>query len=273
MHTALIDAAKSLRQAQSTGQPCEPVRELIARAHAEDSEADPVAMAYAVQQYNTRLAIEQGRRKVGFKVGLTSHSVQQQLGVDQPDFGVLFADMARGDGVTIAAGDVLQPKVEAEIALVLENDLDHECHTMADLIRATAFALPAIEVVGSRIASWDIRLEDTIADNASSGLFVLGSNPVTLDRLDLVRCGMKMTCRGEPVSVGAGAACLENPLNAAMWLADTMVRFGEPLRAGDILLTGALGPMVTVTPGDIFRAEIQGLGSVTAAFAHASGEE
>lgn len=273
MHTALIEAAKRLRQAQVTGQPCEPVRELIARAQAENSSSDSVAMAYAVQQHNTQSAREQGRRQVGFKVGLTSHSVQQQLGVDQPDFGVLFADMARGDGEPIVAGDVLQPKVEAEIALVLEHDLNHERHTLADLIRATAFALPAIEVVGSRIANWDIRLEDTIADNASSGLFVLGSNPVTLDKLDLVRCGMKMICRGEPVSVGAGAACLDNPLNAAVWLADTMARFGEPLRAGDILLTGALGPMVAVTPGDVFRAEIQGLGGVTAAFAHASGEE
>lgn len=124
-------------------------------------------------------------------------------------------------------------------------------------------------MVGSRIANWDIRLVDTIADNASSGLFVLGSRPVTLDKLDLVRCGMSMTLRGEPVSVGAGAACMDNPLNAALWLADTMVRHGAPLRAGDILLTGALGPMVAVQPGDSFTAHIQGLGSVTAAFATA----
>lgn len=267
MHTALIEAAECLSQAQATGQPCKPVRELIARAQVEENAADPVALAYAVQQHNTRLARKQGRRQVGFKVGLTSRSVQQQLGVNQPDFGVLFADMAVGDGQPIAVDAVLQPKVEAEIALVLAHDLDHERHTLADLIRATAFALPAIEVVGSRIANWDIRLEDTIADNASSGCFVLGSRPVTLEALDLVRCGMKMTLRGEPVSVGAGAACLDNPLNAAVWLADTMARFGEPLRAGDILLTGALGPMVPAAAGDIFHAEIQGLGGVTAAFA------
>ncbi|CAH1042246.1 2-keto-4-pentenoate hydratase [Halomonas sp. TD01] len=267
MHTALIEAAERLSQAQATGQPCKPVRELIVRAQVEENAADPVALAYAVQQHNTRLAREQGRRQVGFKVGLTSRSVQQQLGVNQPDFGVLFADMAVGDGQPIAVGAVLQPKVEAEIALVLAHDLDHERHTLADLIRATAFALPAIEVVGSRIANWDIRLEDTIADNASSGCFVLGSRPVKLEALDLVRCGMKMTLRGEPVSVGAGAACLDNPLNAAVWLADTMARFGEPLRAGDILLTGALGPMVPAAAGDIFHAEIQGLGGVTAAFA------
>lgn len=266
MHAALIEAASRLRQAERGGQPCAPVRELIASALAADPCADPVALAYAVQQYNNSAAIEAGQRPVGRKIGLTSRAVQQQLGVDQPDFGQLFASMARGDDQPITWLDTQQPKVEAEIALVLEHDLCHERHTLADLIRATAFALPAIEVVGSRIAQWDIRLVDTIADNASSGLFVLGSRPVQLSQLDLVRCGMSMTRGGEPVSVGAGAACLGNPLNAAVWLADTMARLGTPLRAGDILLTGALGPMVAARPGDVFTAHIQGLGSVTAAF-------
>ncbi|WP_314524725.1 fumarylacetoacetate hydrolase family protein [uncultured Pseudomonas sp.] len=266
MHAALIEAASRLRQAERGGQPCAPVRELIASALAADPCADPVALAYAVQQYNNSAAIEAGQRPVGRKIGLTSRAVQQQLGVDQPDFGQLFASMARGDDQPITWLDTQQPKVEAEIALVLEHDLCHEHHTLADLIRATAFALPAIEVVGSRIAQWDIRLVDTIADNASSGLFVLGSRPVQLSQLDLVRCGMSMTRGGEPVSVGAGAACLGNPLNAAVWLADTMARLGTPLRAGDILLTGALGPMVAARPGDVFTAHIQGLGSVTAAF-------
>ncbi|WP_236233939.1 fumarylacetoacetate hydrolase family protein [Pseudomonas tohonis] len=269
MHAALIEAASRLRQAERSGQPCAPVRDLIATTLAEDPTQDPVALAYAVQRYNTLAAIDAGLRPVGHKIGLTTRAVQKQLGVDQPDFGLLFAERARGDGQPIAWDDTLQPKVEAEIALVLEHDLCFERHTVADLIRATAFALPAIEVVGSRIANWDIRLVDTIADNASSGLFVLGSRPVTLDKLDLVRCGMSMTLRGEPVSVGAGAACMDNPLNAALWLADTMVRHGAPLRAGDILLTGALGPMVAVQPGDSFTAHIQGLGSVTAAFAAA----
>lgn len=268
MHAALIEAASRLRQAERSGQACAPVRDLIASALAADPTADPIALAYAVQQYNNQAAIDAGLRPVGRKIGLTSLAVQQQLGVKQPDFGVLFACMSRGDDQPIAWADTAQPKVEAEIALVLEHDLCHERHTMADLIRATAFALPAIEIVGSRIDNWDIRLVDTIADNASSGLFVLGSRPVQLHKLDLVRCGMSMTLAGEPVSVGAGAACLGNPLNAALWLADTMVRFGAPLRAGDILLTGALGPMVATRPGNVFTAHIQGLGSVTAAFDH-----
>ncbi|WP_207200256.1 fumarylacetoacetate hydrolase family protein [Pseudomonas sp. TH03] len=266
MNADLLEAAKRLRQAESNGQPCAPVRDLIASALAADPTADPVALAYAVQQYNTQVSIDAGLRPVGRKIGLTSRAVQQQLGVNQPDFGLLFASMSRGDDQLIAWADTAQPKVEAEIALVLEHDLCREHHTMADLIRATAFALPAIEIVGSRIANWDIHLVDTIADNASSGLFVLGSRPVQLGKLDLVRCGMSMTLAGEPVSGGAGAACLGNPLNAALWLADTMVRFGAPLRAGDILLTGALGPMVAARPGNVFTAHIQGLGSVTAAF-------
>jgi 2-keto-4-pentenoate hydratase len=160
----------------------------------------------------------------------------------------------------------MQAKCEAEVALVLERDLVGEHLTATDLIAASAYLLPAIEIVGSRIANWDIRLVDTIADNASSGLYALGSQPVKLSDVDLRLAGMVMERRGEPVSFGAGAACLGHPLHAALWLARTMVRAGSPLRAGDVLLTGALGPMVAVHPGDVFEARIEGLGSVRAAF-------
>jgi 2-keto-4-pentenoate hydratase len=255
------DIARRLREAEASGIPCAPVRNAIAGLG-----GDPLAAAYAVQRVNTEVRLAAGRRLVGRKIGLTSKAVQAQLGVDQPDFGMLFDDMSIADGEEIALSRTQQPKVEAEIALVLERDLPHHRHTIADLIRATAYALPAIEVVGSRIANWDIRLVDTVADNASSGLFVLGNRPVKLDAFDAIACGMVMERRGEQVSVGAGAACLGNPLYAALWLADTMVRVGAPLKAGDIVLTGALGPMVAVAPGDVFTARIEGLGDVSAAF-------
>jgi 2-keto-4-pentenoate hydratase len=259
--------ARLLRQAEAARTPCGPVRDLIWEA-ARESDIDPIALAYAVQQRNTQLLVDSGQRLVGRKIGLTSVAVQKQLGVDSPDFGMLFADMCVGDGEEIAMARTLQPKVEAEIALVLGKDLLHERHTFADIIAATAYALPAIEVVGSRISKWDIKLVDTIADNASSGLFVLGSTPTKLDRVDLFGCAMSMSRGDQQVSSGSGAACLGNPLNAAVWLANMMVKVGSPLRAGDVLMTGALGPMVAVEAGDRFVAHIDGLGSVRAIFAN-----
>lgn len=240
-----------------------PMRDAIS-----ELEGDALTNAYRVQQINTQRHIDAGARLVGRKIGLTSVAVQAQLGVDQPDFGMLFDHMALADGEEIPFDRTQQPKVEAEIALVLERDLLHERHTIADIIGAVAYALPAIEVVGSRIANWDIRLADTVADNASSGLFVLGSRPVKLDAFDVIGCGMVMERSGDPVSVGAGAACLGNPLNAAIWLANKMAQVGSPLRAGDIVLTGALGPMAAVKPGDVFSAHIQGLGTVRALFSN-----
>lgn len=263
MDPSLAALAGELWQAEQEGEPIAPLRERIGQVA-----AGPALLqaAYAIQQLNIQRRIDAGARLVGRKIGLTSVAVQRQLGVDSPDFGALLADMAVGDGEEIAASRLMQPKAEAEIALVLERDLRHERHTVADLIGATAYALPAIEVVGSRIANWDIRLVDTVADNASSGLFVLGTRPVKLSRLDLAGCGMSMERAGDPVSVGVGAACLGNPLNAAVWLADTLARLGTPLRAGDVLMTGALGPMVAVRPGDVFTAHIEGLGAVSAIF-------
>ncbi len=264
-HEIILEAAEQLRLAQETGVACEPVRDILPTLNLE--------AAYAVQQVNTQHAIEQGRRRVGCKAGLTSVSVQRQLGVDQPDFGVLFADMCVADGTDVSLSQVMQPKVEAEVALVLERDLDMSEPTLADVIGATAYALPALEIVGSRIRNWDINIVDTIADNASSGLYVLGSSPTRLDQFDLRLCGMVMERRGEQVSVGAGQACLGSPLNAAVWLARTFAANGTPLRAGDTLLTGALGPMVAVSAGDRLEARISGLGSVSVGFSAAEKEQ
>ena len=251
-----------MRDAATSRRPIGPLRESYPGFTLDD--------AYAVQRLNVTHAVEHGARVVGRKIGLTSRAVQTQLGVAEPDFGTLTADMAYGDSEEIPWSRLLQPKAEAEIALVLERDLAHERLTLADVIAATAYALPAIEVVGSRIDGWNIRIVDTVADNASCSVFVLGGTPTKLQDFDARLCGMVLERRGEAVSVGAGAACLGHPLVAATWLANTMSKLGTPLRAGDIVLTGALGPMVDVAPGDVLEARIHGLGSVRAVFGEQS---
>jgi 2-keto-4-pentenoate hydratase len=226
-----------------------------------------VDTAYEIQEANTGYWLALGRRIVGCKIGLTSPAVQKQLGVDRPDFGILFADMQVPESETIQFVRVLQPRIEAEVAFELASDIDVPNPTVTDIIRATAFVMPALEIVGSRIKNWDISIVDTIADNASSGLYVIGKEKRRLEGLDLREVAMRMMRRGETVSEGKGAACLDNPLNAVAWLAGELGRRGRPLRAGDIVLSGALGPMVPVAPGDRFVASISEIGTVTAVFA------
>ncbi|RQH06420.1 2-keto-4-pentenoate hydratase [Paraburkholderia dinghuensis] len=250
--------AARLKEAEASRQVIAPVRGEIA--------LDDMQSAYAVQQINVDARVAQGERIVGRKIGLTSLAVQKQLGVDQPDFGALFASMTYGDSQPIPLSKLIQPKVEAEIALVLNRDLTHERHTFADLIGATDYAVAALEVVDSRIQNWDIKFVDTVADNASSAAFVLGSRPIPLSQIDLTGCAMRLESVGQVLSTGSGAACLGNPLNAAIWLADRMAALGTPLRAGDVVLTGALGPMVAVTKPGTYTAVIEGLGSVRATF-------
>jgi 2-keto-4-pentenoate hydratase len=238
--------------------PIGPLRESLPGMTAED--------AYAIQDANTQFWLDQGRHAVGAKIGLTAKAVQKQLGVDQPDFGILFADMAVPDGDVVAPGRLLQPKVEAEVAFVLARTPNPNALTTAELIGCIDYALPAIEIVDSRIAAWNIKFVDTVADNASSGLFVLGTRPVRLDALDLRLCGMVLEKNGDPTSFGAGAACLGNPLHALGWLGAKMAEVGRPLQAGDVILSGALGPMVPVAPGDAVEARIEGLGTVRVSF-------
>ncbi|ALK30088.1 MULTISPECIES: 2-keto-4-pentenoate hydratase [Burkholderia] len=247
------NAARHLREAYRNG-PIAPLREVLA--------VDDVDGAYAIQSINTGYWLAQGRRLVGRKIGLTSPAVRRQLGVDQPDFGALFADMQIDDGGCVSQASLLQGKVEAEVALVMNRDLDNPDAGFLDVLAATAYALPALEIVDSRIADWKISFADTVADNASSAYFVLGRVPHSLAGLDLRNCGMVLELNGEVASVGAGAACLGHPLQAAAWLAATLSRRGDPLREGDIVLTGALGPMATLLPGSRVHAVIGGLGSV-----------
>ncbi|MFM0223715.1 2-keto-4-pentenoate hydratase [Paraburkholderia dipogonis] len=251
-------AAIALVAAERSGKYIAPLRETYEQLTIDD--------AYAIQRANTDRRVAEGRRIVGCKIGLTSAAVQKQLGVDQPDFGMLFDDMGYGDGEPIPSSILTQPKIEAEVAFVIGRDLRMSNPGQLDVLNAIDYALPALEIVGSRIANWNIRITDTIADNASSSAYVLGNSPRKLSEFDLRLCGMVMERRGEPASVGAGAACLGNPINAVLWLARKMTALGTPLLAGDLVLSGALGPMVAVTPGDIFETRINGLGSVRAVF-------
>ena len=257
-HKAVALAAEVLRDAQRTGRPCGPVRELIG-----DSD---IATAYAVQQELTRHRLAEGATVVGRKIGLTSAAVQNQLGVDRPDFGVLFDDMDVTAVPEVPSERLLQPKVEAEVAFVLGADLDHPELDLDTVRAAVDHAVAALEIVDSRVAGWDIRITDTVADNASSGLFVLGDRPANLADVEPRDVTMRMFINDTCVSEGDGAACLGDPLEALLWLARTAREYGEPLRAGQVVLSGALGAMAPVRPGDTVRAEISSLGTVTAHF-------
>ena len=265
------DAAKALEMlvaARASGQPCPPVRGLLP--------ADDIDAAYAVQSSWVADQIAAGARVVGRKIGLTNPAVQAQFGVDRPDFGVLFESMACAPGSPIDGARTLQPKIEAEIAFVLAEDLTGATIGPAEVAAATAYVVAALEIVDSRIAGWDIGIVDTVADNGSSGLFVLGDRRQGLGRVDLAGCAMTLRrvssggaggSGGEVVSTGTGASILGDPLAAVAWLAAAVRDHGRPLRAGEVVLSGSLGPMVPVAPGDAFHADISGVGQVSAVFA------
>ena len=253
-------AADRLEQATRTGVACAPIADLV--------RPGDIDAAYQVQQRLTERRLRAGARIVGRKIGLTSVAVQRQVGVDRPDFGVLFDDMRFEDGDLIPMERLLQPKVEAEVAFLLGRDIDDvaDASDPVALRDAVALAMPALEIVDSRIAGWQIGITDTVADNASSGVFVIGSGQAALDAVEPADVSMQLYRDDEVVSRGTGRDCLGDPLHALAWLAATMIELGTPLRRGDLVLSGALGPMVDVVRGDVFRAEIAPLGVVTARF-------
>lgn len=254
--TLVQHAADLLWEADRKRQPIAPVRELLGTSTDLD-------VGYAVQDVNHRRALDAGRRVSGRKIGVTSKAVQQQIGVDRPDFGTLYADTEYGDGIEIPASRLIQPRAEAEVALVIGRELNDAPHGFAEILRAVEFALPSIEIVDSRIENWQISIVDTVADNASCGLYVVGSRPVPLSAFDIRTVPMSMTVNGAEVSTGVGAACLGNPINAARWLADVLCERGIPLQPGDVLMTGALGPMQPIVTGDLVVAHFGDLGLVT----------
>ncbi|WP_374348656.1 2-keto-4-pentenoate hydratase [Phenylobacterium sp.] len=253
---AAVDAcADDLFLARQDGVAIPPVRTRLPEA---DIEA-----AYRVQQRNVDRLRRGGSLIVGRKIGLTSEAVQKQLGVDRPDFGVLFDFMHMGgEGANIAVSRLISPRVEAEFAFRLGADITEAGLGAAGVAVCVADVCVAAEIVDSAIAGWDINIVDTVADNASCGAFVAGPWVPFDVALDLPRRVMRMTRDGQTISEGRGAATLGDPLNALAWLADTAVTYGEPLRAGEIVLAGALGPMVGLTPGD-YAIEIEGFATLS----------
>lgn len=252
---SLEEIADILQKAEKANVPCAPIRDFF--------DGKDLNAAYRVQEFIRDQKVAKGQKLVGRKIGLTSKKVQAQLGVDQPDYGVLLNRMQVQNGGTLPFSELMQPKAEAEIAFVLKKNLSRKNHTLEEVRAAIDYAVVAIEIVGSRIENWDITITDTIADNASASHFVLGEKKVDVHALDLENCQMQLHINNKLVSEGTGKACLGNPLIATQWLADKMVEMKNPLKAGDIVLSGALGPMVNLHPADKVNAEIDGLGAVS----------
>jgi 2-keto-4-pentenoate hydratase len=227
--------------------------------------------AYAIQTINIERRVADGRLIRGRKVGLTATTMQQLLGVNEPDFGVLVDDMFVEDSDEIPMDELLQPRVEAEVAFVMGQDLVGPGVTTSNALGAIAGALPAIEIVDTRIVDWKIKLADTIADNASSGRLVIGGRLTPVTEIDLRLVGMALSRNGRVIDTGAGAAALGNPARCVAWLANKLAAFGIVLQAGDIVLPGAVHRMVAIEPGDVFRAEFAHLGAVTARFSNGNG--
>jgi 2-keto-4-pentenoate hydratase len=252
------ECALALRQARATKTPIAPVSETFGIRGAD--------AAYAVARFNTEARIDAGARVVGMKIGLTSVAVQRQLGVDRPDFGLLFDDMEFLDGDVVPYARLVQPKAEAEVAFGVGRDLPAGAPSWLEFLACLDYALPAIEIVDSAIAGWKLTLVDTVADNASSGLYVLGNQPVAIGAVSLGDLTMELHRGDELVSSGNGAACLGHPLRAAYWLAREMADRGQPLRRGQVIMSGALGPMIPVRPGDRLSADLGALGKVSFSF-------
>ncbi|PJZ77388.1 2-keto-4-pentenoate hydratase [Leptospira neocaledonica] len=248
-------AASALLGARKNGKPIPPITKTFG--------IHGLEISYEIAKINNIERLGTGAKEIGKKIGLTSKAVQSQLGVDQPDFGTLFSDMEYLDSDEVPTSKLLQPKVEAEVAFILAQDIQGNIPSYGEFLNSILYALPALEIVDSAIEDWKIKLEDTVADNASCGLFVLGNQPITLGNLDLAGAGMFLRKNGKVESVGSGAACLNHPLRAAYWLAKNLIERGQGLKKGEIILSGALGPMISIQAGDDLDAEIKGLGRVS----------
>lgn len=225
-----------------------------------------IADAYAIQQRMLARRLEAGERVVGKKIGVTSRAVMDMLGVFQPDFGWLTDGMVFNEGEAVSASSLIQPKAEGEIAFLLKKTLQGPGVTAADVLAATEGVMACFEIVDSRISDWRIKIQDTVADNASCGVFVLGDRLVDPRDVDLGTCGMVLEKNGEIVATGAGSAALGHPANAVAWLANTLGAHGIALEAGEVVLSGSLAAMVPVKAGDNLRVSIGGIGGCSVRF-------
>ena len=236
------------------------------------SEREPemtIEDAYAVSSKLLEKRIEiDGEKVIGKKIGVTSKAVQNMLGVHQPDFGYLTDAMVAEEGEPLSITDkMIQPRAEGEIAFVLKKDLIGPGITATDVLQATDFIVPCFEIVDSRIKDWNIKIQDTVSDNASCGYFLLGQNAVSPSSVDLSTCGMVMELNGQIVSTGAGAAALgSSPVNCVVWLANTLGKLGTPLKAGEVILSGSLVPLQAVKAGDYMSVSIGGIGRTAVRF-------
>lgn len=255
---SLEDLAAQLHNAELTRCTIQPLSEQVPGLSVADS--------YQIQQLNVSRRLRDGGVIVGHKVGLTSVAMQEQLGVDEPDYGVLFADMLVDDGQPIPVSGLIQPRVEAEVAFIMERELRGPGVTEADALEAIVGALPVIEVIDSRISAWKIGLTDTIADNASCAKVVRGNVVTPIAEIDLRTIGMILTINGEVVSTAAGAAVLGNPIRGLVWLANKLAEFGVSLQPGDLVLAGALHASISVSEGMSVHAEFANIGGIAAEF-------
>lgn len=238
-----------------------PVRSLLER-----EPGITIEDAYKIQERFVARRIAAGERIIGKKIGATSKPVQDFLGVYQPDFGMLTSGMVYQEGDTIDLGTMIQPKAEAELAFVLKTDLKGPGITAMDVIRATDYVLPCFEIVDSRIVDWKIKIQDTVADNASCGVFVLGKTRGDPRVLDITLAGMVLEKNGEIFSTGVGAAVQGSPANAVAWLANTLGALGIPFKAGEVILSGSQSALVPVVGGDELVCTVGGLGSCRVKF-------
>lgn len=251
-------AATALLEAEDEKKPIAPFTS--------STEAITVEDAYNIQLYQVRQKVEKGAEVVGKKIGLTSKAMQEMLNVTQPDYGHLLNDMMYADGETISLNKFIQPRIEFEIAFVLNKDLKGPGVTMNDVIEATDYVVPALEIIDSRIKDWQIKFEDTVADNGSSAGAIIGSTTTKLNNLDLAEVKMTVTRNGEFLDSAAGSAVMGHPAEAVAWLANALGSYGISLNAGEVILSGALSKAIPIEDGDTFTAEFEHIGAVTASF-------